>query len=280
VRATSGHASHTLARPHDLTKLTAKREEVIDMNADKLSAQQSAHRRTKTLVGVLAVLLLGAMIVLAVLWVRSLTSAAAGESRLLAPLPASTVHPSTAEPTAPSEAPAANAPAAQVADAGSAAAVSGQLPGSCDQLYSSAMVATLTASNLALNPARLDNPEDDVRFGPADQQLRTIIDTNQSLPCIWVTAAGGSGIAVATTVVVVDVAESEQVADRLRSLGFTCVDEREGLRCETQTTSTEGTFGESHFLRDDLWVSTQYGDVPLPEGYTLDIINSLWPLGK
>ena len=250
------------------------------MNADKLSAQQPAHRRTKTIIGVLAVLLVGAMIALAVLWVRSLTSAAAGDTRLVAPVPAGTVHPSTAEPSTTSEAPAVNAPASEVADAGSAAALSGQLPGSCDQLYSSAMVATLTASNLALNPARLDNPEDDVRFGPADQQLRTVIDANQSLPCIWVTPEGGSGIAVATTVVVVDSAESKQVGDRLRSLGFSCFDEREGLRCETEASSVEGTFGESHFLRDDLWVSTQYGDVPLPAGYTLDIINSLWPLGK
>jgi hypothetical protein len=251
------------------------------MNADKLSAGSLANHRAKTIIGVLAVLLMGTLIAISVLWVRGLTTAAARDSRPVTPVAASTVQPSTAEASSPGAAPADSTTAAQGApSAVVGAAPSGQLPGSCDQLYSTAMVDTLTAGNLAVNPPRLKDPDVNVTFGPADAQLRSVIDANDSLQCIWVTPEGGSGIGIGTTVVLVDTAEHDQVADRLRSLGFTCVDEREGLRCETETSSAEGTFGESHFLRDDLWVSTQYGDVPLPAGYTLDIINSLWPLGK
>jgi hypothetical protein len=251
------------------------------MNAHKLSAGLSENRRAKTIIGVLAVLLMGALIAISVLWVRGLTSAAARDGRPVTPVAASTVQPTATEPGSPGAAPADSTPAAQGApSAVVGAAPSGQLPGSCDQLYSTAMIDTLTAGNLAVNPPRLNDPDVNVTFGPADQQLRTVIDANQSLQCIWVTPDGGSGIGIGTTVVLVDPAEHDQVAERLRSLGFTCVDERDGLRCETETSNAEGTFGESHFLRDDLWVSTQYGDVPLPAGYTLDIINSLWPLGK
>jgi hypothetical protein len=252
------------------------------MNADKTQTP-SANPRTKRFVGMLAVLLMGTLIAVAVLWVRGLTTAAAGDGRPVAHAPALTVKPSTAQPISPGAPPAESTTAGQSAAAAvenNAAAPSGQLPGSCDQLYSTALVDTLTAGNLALNPARLNDPDVNVTFGPADEHLRTVIDANESLQCIWVTPAGGSGIGIGTTVVLVDAAERDQVADRLRSLGFVCVNEREGLRCDTETSSVEGTFGESHFLRDDLWVATQYGDVPLPKGYTLDIIDSLWPLGK
>jgi hypothetical protein len=248
------------------------------MGADQITANHGM----KLIFGVFAALLVAALIVLGLFWARGGLNPAAGDTQ-----PSATSAPDTLQQSAVTpgqiEAPADSAPAAQGAPdpvAGLIAAPAGQLPGSCDQLYSTAMVDTLTAGNLALNPARLNDPGANVTFAPADEQLRTLIDANESLQCIWVTPEGGSGIGIGTAVVLVDAVERDQVTGRLRSLGFSCVDEREGLRCETESSSDEGTFGESHFLRDDLWVSTQYGDVPLPEGYTLDIINSLWPLGK
>lgn len=234
--------------------------------------QIPTNHRMRMIVAVFAALVASALIIIGLFWARTGLTPAAGDTR-----PAVASVPSTAQPPSPSVPPAESTPAAQGATVTVAAA---PLPASCEQLYSAELVNTLTAGNLALNPARLNNPGEELRITLTDEQLRNLLDQNESLQCVWTTAEGGSGVGIVTAVVLVDPAERDSAADRFRALGYNCFDERDGLRCETEVSNVDGTFGESHFLRDDLWLATQYGDQPLPEGYTLDIINNLWPLGK
>ena len=211
----------------------------------------------------LGALLLLAVVVIVVLVTRLNATPTASETAR--PLPSSSPAPAT-------PAPAATAGATPI-PSGSAAPGT-PLPAECDELYSPEMVAAFDP--LVLNPDWLDNPEEELRIGPADEQLRAVIEENDSLECIWTTAEGGSGAGVVTAVVSIDAAEQEFVAGRLAELDYSCFEQREGLRCVTETSTEEGTFGESHFLRDGIWLSTQYGNAG-PEGYTLDMVDNLWP---
>ncbi len=56
---------------------------------------------------------------------------------------------------------------------------------------------------------------------------------------------------------------------------MTCYDELGGLRCVTETTGDGGVVGESHFVRDGIWLATRYVNSG-PDGYTHDIVANLW----
>ncbi|MGY4858108.1 hypothetical protein [Cryobacterium sp. AP23] len=212
-----------------------------------------ANRRLRVLVGVLGGLLLVAIVLIVVLWPRPAATPTASDAPR--PVPSSTPAPITPTPT-------------------TSLALGTPRPTDCEELYSPAMVEAF--GNLVLNPDWLDNPDENLNIRPADEQLSELIDQNDSLECIWTTAEGGSDVGVATAVVWVDPDEREAAADRLDELGFDCFDEREGLRCTTEETTDEGFVGESHFLRDGIWLSTQYANAG-PAGYTLDIVDNLWP---
>lgn len=217
----------------------------------------SANRRLRVLIGVLGALLLVALVIIVVLWPRPVAAPTASE---------------TARPV-PSASPAPVTPTPGPSPTGSLAPGTPR-PTECEELYSPAMVEAFDP--LVLNPEWLNDPEESLEIGPADDQLSELIDENESLECIWTTAEGGSDAGVVTAVVWVDPDEREAAADRLDELGYDCFEEREGLRCVTEETTEEGTFGESHFLRDGIWLSTQYGNAG-PAGYTLDMVDNLWP---
>jgi hypothetical protein len=198
-------------------------------------------------------LLLVAIVLIVVLWPRPAATPTASDAPR--PVPSSTPAPITPTPT-------------------TSLAPGTPRPTDCDELYSPAMVEEF--GNLVLNPDWLDNPDENLTIRPADEELSDLIDQNDSLECIWTTAEGGSDVGVATAVVWVDPDEREAAADRLDELGYDCFDEREGLRCTTEETTDEGFSGESHFLRDGIWLSTQYANAG-PAGYTLDIVDNLWP---
>lgn len=219
------------------------------------------NRRLRVLVGVLGGLLLVAIVLIVVLWPRPASTPT--QTDAARPTPTSTPAPIT--PTA--------TPAPTPSPTGS------PMPGTprptdCEELYSPAMVDAF--GELVLNPDWTTAPGEDTQRGPTDEALREVYEENDNLLCIWTTAEGASGTGVTTAVVWVDNDEREAVADRLAELGFNCYEEREGLRCVTETTTEDGTYGESHFLRDGIWLSTQYTNAG-PAGYTLDIVDNLWP---
>jgi hypothetical protein len=214
-----------------------------------------ASRRLRVLVVVLGALLVVAVVLIVVLWPRPAFTPTATQAPR--PTPTTTPAPVTATPT-----PTVSLPPGT------------PRPTDCAELYSPAMVAAF--GDLELNPDWLDDPDEELRIGPADEELRELIEQNDSLRCIWTTAEGASDVGVVTAVVWVDDDTRDEVTERLEDLDYTCYPEREGLRCVTETNTDEGTFGESHFLRDGIWLSTQYSNAG-PSGYTLDIVDNLWP---
>jgi hypothetical protein len=211
------------------------------------------------LVGVLGGLLAVAVVFIVVLWPRPANTPTASDAPR--PVPSSSPAPITPTPSA-TPTPSGSAPPAT------------PRPTDCAELYSPAMVAAF--ADLELNPDWLDEPGQELRIGPADAALQDLIEENESLRCIWTTAAGASDAGVVTAVVWIDADERAEVSERLDDLGYNCYQERQGLRCVTEVTTNEGTFGESHFLRDGIWLSTQYSNAG-PAGYTLDIVDNLWP---
>jgi hypothetical protein len=225
--------------------------------AEPSTSPSPANRRLRVLVGVLGGLLAVAVVFIVVLW----------------PRPAHTPTASDAPRPVPSNSPAPLTPTPTPTPTGSAEPGAPR-PTDCAELYSPAMVAAL--GDLELNPEWLDEPGEELRIGPADDDLRNLIEENDSLRCIWTTAEGASDVGVVTAVVWVDANERTEATERLDVLGYNCYQERQGLRCVTEVTTTEGTFGESHFLRDGVWLSTQYSNAG-PAGYTLDMVDNLWP---
>jgi hypothetical protein len=218
-----------------------------------------ANSRLRVLVGVLGGLLAVAVVFIVVLW----------------PRPAHTPTASDAPRPVPSNSPAPLTPTLTPTPTATAAAEPGTpRTTDCAELYSPAMVAAL--GDLDLNPEWLDEPGEELRIGPADDDLRNLIEENDSLRCIWTTAEGASDVGVVTAVVWVDANERAEATERFDELGYNCYQERQGLRCVTEVTTTEGTFGESHFLRGGVWLSTQYSNAG-PAGYTLDMVDNLWP---
>lgn len=146
-------------------------------------------------------------------------------------------------------------------------------PASCDELYSPSMVKAM--GDLVLNPAWTAAPGAEVLYGTDDPKLRELIDTAENLNCIWGTEAGGSDTGVVTDLVWVTPEQSASVKAGLETAGLRCYEELEGIRCIKQETAESGTFGESHFLRDGIWLATKYTNAG-PDGYTHDIIANLW----
>jgi len=146
-------------------------------------------------------------------------------------------------------------------------------PTSCSELYSPSMVEAM--GDLVLNPAWATAPGAEVLYGSDDAELRRVIDTAENLNCVWGAEAGGSDNGVVTDLVWVAPEQSATVKARLEEAGLRCYEELEGLRCVIQTTAETGTFGESHFLRDGIWLATKYTNAG-PDGYTHDIIANVW----
>ncbi|POH70090.1 hypothetical protein C3B61_00250 [Cryobacterium zongtaii] len=228
------------------------------MGAAHSSAPSPANRRLWVIIGVFAVLLAAAAILAGLFWPRGEVTPAATEAAR--PTPSATVAPATPTPTP---------------TPGSSAAQGTPRPESCDDLYSPEMVAAF--GSMVLNPAWLNDPELEMRIGEDDPVQQQVIEANDSLLCQWGMPEGPSGAGVSTAVVWVDAEDSATIQALLADRGYSCFEQQGGLRCTTEGSNDEGYFGESHFLRDGIWVATEYSNAG-PEGYTLDIVNNLWPM--
>jgi hypothetical protein len=146
-------------------------------------------------------------------------------------------------------------------------------PAACDKIYSPGMVAAF--GDLVLNPAWTTDPGSDVREGSDDPQLLAVINNTEHLSCHWVSPVGPSGSGVVTNLVWVTAEQTQAVGNRLRELALNCYEELGGLRCITETRTEEGISGQSHFLRDGIWLATQFINAG-PDGYTHDMVATLW----
>jgi hypothetical protein len=225
--------------------------------AGPLSGSPVGRRRLWVALGAVGSLILVALIVLLIVW-RGGAETPGGAESAHRPLPTSSPAPlALALAPAPTPAPTPGVPH----------------PSTCDQLYSPAMVAAF--GDQVLNPAWAEAAGAGVRRGTDDPALMSIIDAAESLTCLWVDPNGGSGSGLTTSVVWVTPEQSAAVQARLAAAGMTCYEELGGLRCVVETTKNSDTWGESHFLRDGIWLATHYINAG-PDGYTHDIIANVW----
>lgn len=232
------------------------------MGAAHSEAPPPTKRRLWVIIGVLVAVLAVAAILVAMFLPRGDGDVTPVATETARPTPSATAAPVTPTPT-PTPTP------------GSTAAPGTPQPASCDELYSPEMVAAF--GRMVLNPAWLEELDNDMKIGEDDPVQQGIIDANDSLLCQWGMPEGPSGAGVSTVVVWVDAGDTATIQAHLVDRGDNCFEQLDGLRCTTESSNDEGYFGESHFLRDGIWVATEYSNAG-PEGYTLDIVNNLWPM--
>ena len=151
----------------------------------------------------------------------------------------------------------------------------GPHPTTCESIYSPGMLATFSETR-TLNPEWAAAPDLPAQVGTTDAELTTVIEGAEHLTCVWGAEEGGSGSGLTTNVVFVTAAQSEAVHQRLNALGQNCYEEAGGIRCVIETAKdADGYAGESHFLRDGIWLATHYVSSG-PDGYTLDMVGTIW----
>ncbi|MGO3886490.1 MAG: hypothetical protein ACTJHU_09350 [Mycetocola sp.] len=141
------------------------------------------------------------------------------------------------------------------------------VPTDCSALYSPGMLEFLNSTGLPLN----DESVKDV-VGTDDPQLQELIRSHTTLHCAW-GGAGEYGLSTNVTVVTSDV--QERVLARLGELGFECGDDGNGTRCVLNEVWDQASGGETHVLRDGLWIATDWVNFG-PSNYTSDIVNTLF----
>jgi hypothetical protein len=145
------------------------------------------------------------------------------------------------------------------------------LPESCDALYSSGMRSTMSNAGVTLNPSWIYEPSLYHQVGTTVTDLQSILDTPDKLTCTWTLAAGGSEVGLTTEIMQVTDAQAKRIVDKLTSIGWTRLDELGGVRFVVQRDVEGNTVGESQFLREGVWFSTQYLNLAV-NGYTADMV--------
>ena len=113
-------------------------------------------------------------------------------------------------------------------------------------------------------------------LGSNDDELNATLQAASPLSCRWGSDHGPSHLALITNVAQLQGDQPAATLARMNDIGYDCYDELGGTRCITESSDDDGSWGESHFLRDGVWVATRWMNVA-PDGYTHDIVNTLWP---
>lgn len=145
------------------------------------------------------------------------------------------------------------------------------LPTDCQGVYSPGMRASLEEANPPLNDPGV------TMLSTQDAALLEMLDTVPNIRCSW---GAPSETGLATTVAIVDAEQSEAIAAELRSAGYGCDEESEATVCRIEQRGVslddvEYSRGETHALRDNAWIATAWLNFS-PEGYTEDILSTLW----
>jgi hypothetical protein len=147
------------------------------------------------------------------------------------------------------------------------------IPADCTAIYTRDWASELAP--LTLNPAWTDAADSGVRWATDDVNLQTMLDGTTRLTCIWANPAGGGDVGITTNVAVLTEVQQPDVVAQFESLGYDCFDELEGLRCIDQHEEEAGAWGESHFLREGVWIATGWVNAG-PNGYTHDIVTTIF----
>ena len=147
-----------------------------------------------------------------------------------------------------------------------------EVPGSCEEIYSAGMLAQLQGANPPLNDPGV------TMLSTENADLLDIIHGGaQTLRCSW---GQPSEYGLATNVTAIDAEQSGVILGALPAAGFGCEALGEGTVCRIEQRGVtlddeEYTRGETHYIGDGGLVTTAWIDFA-PEGYTEDIVATLW----
>lgn len=146
------------------------------------------------------------------------------------------------------------------------------LPETCEDVYSADMLSLLQQEIPPMNDPAV------TMLSTQDVDGLDLLDSGiPTLRCSW---GPPSDSGMSTNVSVVDDSEAASLQDSLRQAGFTCDDGPVGTICTIEERGVdlddvEYVLGEVHVFPDGGWVATRWIN-HLPEGYTEDIIATVW----
>jgi hypothetical protein len=183
---------------------------------------------------------------------------------------ASTATPTATAPT--SAPPSTTAPPPEPAPQPAPAVVA--IPASCDGIYTRDWSSDLAPR--VLNPTWIDDPANGfTRWGSNDVGLVTMLEGTTKLECNWVPESPGGHVFLVTSVATMTPEQQGSLLDYLATTGMDCYDEWAGTRCVVEGDEGGETWGESHFVREGVWIATRWGGSG-PTGYTQDIVTALF----
>lgn len=147
-----------------------------------------------------------------------------------------------------------------------------EIPGACEDIYSATMLASLQAANPPLNDPGV------TMLSTQNADLLEVIHSGApTLRCSW---GKPSEYGLATNVTAIDAQQSASLVTALGEAGFGCEPMGEGTVCRIEQKGVtlddnEYTRGETHYIADDALVTTSWINFA-PEGYTEDIVATLW----
>ena len=159
------------------------------------------------------------------------------------------------------------APRPTPSDAPSAQPVGAVIPATCDQMYLPLMLTQLEREYPPLNDPSMADPN----FSNNDE-LEELLRSLKFLQCTWGLA---SETGIVTAVAPVTEEQSSEILGILEDADFSCNNQQEGRRCVIREDADGNLIGETHFVRDGIWMSTLWVNAPV-RGYTENMIEALW----
>ena len=145
------------------------------------------------------------------------------------------------------------------------------IPASCAKIYSKDWTTEMNGA--VLNPAWANSAG---LSGTNVDAARPILTANARLNCVWGSSSGQGTNYLVTTLAAVTSAPASTAQAALQAAGYNCAPQDGGIRCAFISTNSAGNWGETGFFKDNVWISTFWQNLG-PDGYTTDIVNTLWP---
>jgi hypothetical protein len=146
------------------------------------------------------------------------------------------------------------------------------VPAACEDIYSAAMLAQLQSGNPPLNDPGV------TMLSTENADLLEIIHSGApTLRCSW---GKPSEYGLATNVTAIDADQAAAVLAALPAAGFGCEAMGDGTVCRIEQKGVtlddqEYTRGETHYIGDGGLVTTAWINFA-PEGYTEDVVSTVW----
>ncbi|GAA1696760.1 hypothetical protein GCM10009808_12710 [Microbacterium sediminicola] len=147
------------------------------------------------------------------------------------------------------------------------------VPADCRDIYSADMLAALDSANPPLNDPTLTMYSTENVTG-----LELLSSGVTSLRCTW--GVGGSA-GLATNVTAITAGDADELVASFESSGMSCAEYTGGQICRIEHETIDRSdnlvdTGETHYVGRGGWISTRWVNFA-PEGYTEDIVATLWP---